>query len=143
MSTGVRRLVPVETELFGGEGSSLHCSVKGEPVYRGVFAIRLFPVRHPAHYISLRYTDSDDKDREIGVIEDLAVFRHEYGLLFFDVQTQSGRHVMTMPWRGDRAEEYGENGRVLLDALDNRYIIPDLAQLPAADRQHFTSFIYW
>ena len=48
-----------------------------------------------------------------------------------------------MPWRYDRAEDYGTNGKVLLDAYDNRYIIPDLAQLPPADRRAFTSFIYW
>ena len=45
--------------------------------------------------------------------------------------------------RGDRAEEYGDKGKVLMDALDNRYIIPDVDELPAADRRRFTSFIYW
>jgi hypothetical protein len=32
---------------------------------------------------------------------------------------------------------------VLLDAFDNRYIIPDVRQLPAADRLRFSAFIYW
>jgi len=167
---GVQRLTPVETTIFEGTLSVLHCAVRGGQLYRGVFAVRLFPVRQPDRFISLRYTDADDKDVEIGVIEDLAVFpeeqralvardlrahyhekiihrvfdvRYEFGLLFFEVQTQVGREAFSMPWRGDRAEEYGETGRVLLDALDNRYIIPDVDALPAADRHRFTSFIYW
>ncbi|MCE9613573.1 MAG: DUF1854 domain-containing protein [Lentisphaerae bacterium] len=167
---GVRRLTPETTTIFEGTLSVLHCSVKGQGLFRGVFAIRMFPVRHPSRFISLHYTDVSDKDLEIGVIEDLSVFpqdqqalvirdltahyyekvirrvfdvRYEFGLLFFDVETQSGREHFVMPWRGDRAEEYGETGRVLLDALDNRYIIPDVEELPPADRQRFTSFIYW
>ena len=167
---GVRRLMPETTTIFEGTLSVLHCAIKNDQLYRGVFAIRMFPVRHPARYISLHYTDMNDKDREIGVIEDLSVFpaeqqalvardltahyceklirrvfvvRYEFGLLFFEVETQSGREEFVMPWRGDRAEEYGDNGRVLLDALDNRYIIPDLAALPPADHARFTSFIYW
>ena len=167
---GVRRLTPDTTTIFEGTLSVLHCAIKNDQLYRGVYAIRMFPVRHPTHYISLHYTDLNDKNREIGVIEDLAVFpaeqralverdltahyceklirrvyavRYEFGLLFFEVETQGGREAFVMPWRGDRAEEYGDNGRVLLDALDNRYIIPDLAKLPSADRARFTSFIYW
>ena len=167
---GVRRLTPADTTIFEGTLSVLHCAVKGADLYRGVFAIRMFPVRHPDRFISLHYTDLNDKDREIGLIEDLRAFpadqqalvrsdlaahyceklisrvyqvKYEFGLLAFEVETQTGRESFLMPWRGDRAEEYGENGRVLLDALDNRYIIPDVDQLPVTDRQRFTSFIYW
>lgn len=167
---GVRRLLPDTTTIFEGTLSVLHCGIKNDQLYRGVFALRMFPVRHPNRYISLHYTNASDKDCEIGLIEDLGVFpaaqqelvqrdlaahyceklirrvfevRYEFGLLFFDVETQRGRDQFVMPWRGDRAEEYGETGRVLLDSLDNRYIIPDVDALPAADRQRFTSFIYW
>lgn len=168
--SGVRRLTPDMATLFEGTFSVLHCSVKGDGLYRGVFAIRMFPVRHPDRYVSLHYTDSSDKDREIGVIEDLCIFpeaqqelvrrdlaahyceqtirrvyrvRYDYGLLFFNVETQRGHEEFVMPWRGDRAQKYGERGKVLLDALDNRYIIPDVEELPATDRKRFTSFIYW
>jgi len=168
--TGVRRLSPELTTLFEGTYSMLHCAVKNEGLFRGVYAVRLFPVRFPTRYISLHYTTSDEKDREIGVIEDLGVFpqdqqelirrdlrshyceqviqrvydvRCDFGMLFFEVETQRGREEFVMPWRGDRAEEYGDRGKVLLDALDNRYIVPDLGKLPAADRRRFVRFIYW
>lgn len=169
-AAGVRRLHPESTTIFEGTFSLLHCAVKGDDLYRGVFAVRMFPVRHPSLFISLHYTDASDKERDIGVIEDLSVFsadqqklvesslasqyheqfirriykiRDEYGLLFFEVETQRGREEFAMPWRGDRAEEYGEKGKILLDALDNRFVIPDVEQLPTLDQQRLASFIYW
>ncbi len=169
-ATGVRRLHPDGTTIFEGTFSLLHCAVKNDDLYRGVFAVRMFPVRHPSLFISLHYTDATDKECEIGVIEDMTVFpeaqqkliesslaaqyheqfirriykiRDEYGLLFFEVETQRGREEFAMPWRGDRAEEYGEKGKILLDALDNRYVVPNVEQLPSLDQQRLASFIYW
>jgi hypothetical protein len=173
---GVQRLTPETTKIFEGTFSLLHCRVRQHDwneVYRGVFAVLLFPISHPDGFISLRYTDvvdDIDKIKEIGVIETLSAFpedqqnlirdslaRHyyekiitrvhsvrcEYGLLFFDVETQEGREQFMMPWRQDRAEDFGASGKVLLDAHDNRYIVPDLASLPTVDRRRFTSYIYW
>jgi hypothetical protein len=170
LPVGVRRLTPETTTVFRGTFSLLHCVVKGDDLYRGVFAVMLFPISHPDRFVSLRYTDVADKIREIGVIEDLSEFapdqqeliraslaKHyyeniitrvysvqcEYGLLFFDVETQQGRTQFMMPWRYDRAEDYGASGKVLLDANDNRFIIPDVSGLPPAERQRFTNYIYW
>jgi hypothetical protein len=170
LPAGVRRLIPDTTTIFEGTFSLLHCSVKNDQLYRGVFAVRMFPIHFPERFISLHYTDLHDKDREIGVIENLKIFpedqQHlvrwslaahyyeqeirrinrvtlEYGLLFFEVETQRGEETFVMPWRGDRAEDYGDKGKVLLDAMDNRYIIPDVEALPTADRRRFTGFIYW
>jgi ATP-binding cassette, subfamily B, bacterial len=169
-AVGVRLLTPETTTLFEGTFSLMHCAVKDDTLYRGVFAVMMFPVSHPDQYISLRYTDAKDKEQEIGIIVDLKTFpdaarklvqanllKHYYeqvitrvysvenrfGLLFFEVETQLGRREFIMPWRGDRAEDYGANGKALLDAFDNRYLIPDVTQLPPADRNAFTSFIYW
>jgi hypothetical protein len=170
VEAGVRRLTPDVVTLFEGVSSMIHCSIQGEGLYRGVFAVRMFPVRHADRYISLHYTDVNDREQDLGVIEDPGVFpkeqqelifrdlrahyyeqtirriydaRCEYGVLFFDVETQRGREEFVMPWRGDRAEDYGESGKVLLDALDNRYIIPSIPDLPPADRRRFSNYIYW
>jgi len=166
----IRWLTPETTSVFEGTFNLIHCTVKGDTLYRGVFAVRMFPVRYPDRFISLRYTDPDEKDREIGVIEDLKTFPKEqqallamslarhyseqvigrihgvrcrYGLLFFEVETQRGREKFVMPWRGDRTEDYGENGKVLLDAFDNRYIIPNVGALPQTDQRRLTVYIYW
>ena len=168
---GVRLLTPENATIFEGTFSLLHCAVKGDNLYRGVFAVLMFPIRHTDRFISLRFTDMDDKEKEIGIIDELSAFpeaaqelvrntlvKHYYeqtvtriysvsdqfGWLFFDVETrQLGRVQFVMPWRGDRAEDFGTNGKTVLDAFDNRYIIPDLAALPTADRNAFTSYIYW
>lgn len=169
-AVGVRNLTPEDTTIFEGTFSLLHCQVKGLDLYRGVFAVLMFPISHPHRFVSLRYTDADDKEREIGVIPDLNAFSREaqelvrktlvkhyfekvitrvyeveykYGLLFFKVETDAGRHEFVMPWRHDRAEDFGTDGKVLLDAFDNRYIIPDVSKLSSSDRQAFTSYIYW
>ena len=168
---GVRLLTPENTTIFEGAFNLLHCVIKDDQLYRGAYAMLMFPVGHPDHFISLHYTDTGDKDREIGIIENLNAFpekvqnlvrgtlvkqyyeqtitrihgiKNNFGLLFFDVETeQLGRMEFIMPWRGDRAEDFGQNGKILLDAFDNRYIIPDVSGLPLADRNTFTSFIYW
>jgi hypothetical protein len=163
-------LVPETTHIFEGTFSLLHCHVKGEPPYRGVFAVKLFPVSHPNRYISLLHTDLNDKTQEIGVIEELGGFPEEeqslirislgkqyyeqiitgvqdveaqHDLLFLEVETQRGREEFVMRWRQDRAEDYGDRGKVLLDVFENRYIIPDVAVLPSADQRRLRKYIYW
>lgn len=169
-TTGVRRLSVETTKVFEGAFTLLHCAVQGDQVYRGVFAVLMFPIHYPDRYISLRYTDEKDKIREIGIIEDLSTFsletqqllkrtlakhyheqiisrvyevRDEFNMLFFDVETQRGRQQFIMPWRHDRAEDFGENGKVLLDVSDNRFIVPDVMALSPQDQRRFTSYIYW
>jgi hypothetical protein len=168
--TRVRWLSPEITSVFEGTYSLLHCTVKGDTLYRGVFAVRMFPVSFPEQFISLRYHDLEEKVREIGIIPNMNEFpedaqalvrasldrhyyeqiisrindvRNEYGLLFFDVETQRGSERFIMPWRHDRAEDYSANGKLLLDVSDNRYIIPDVAALPPADRRRLVKYIYW
>jgi hypothetical protein len=167
---GLRRLSPKNTCVSESGFMMLECTIKDDRVYRGVFALRMFPIRHPNEFIALYYTDSEDKEREIGVIDDLRDFpdpdrtlvyrslsahyheqaisrifriRSDFGLLFLDVETQRGREGIAMPWRGECALDYGEHGKVLLDTSDNRYIIRDLQKLPEPDQRRFTKFIYW
>jgi len=170
LSAFVRRLTPETARIFEGTFSLLHCAVQNDTLYRGGFAVLMFPASHPSRFISLRYNDAEGKPHEIGLIADLSIFpadaqalvrasleKHyyehlisrvfsvecEYGILFFDVETQRGREQFVMPWRQDRAEDYGPNGKVLLDALDNRYIIKDVSALPRQDHRRFTNYIYW
>lgn len=169
-ASGYRRLTPADTRVFEGSFSQLHCHVEGDKLYRGVYAVLMFPVTHPDRFVSLRYTDTHDKDQEIGVIEEIASFPEEarqiirdslikqyyqrvihriyeidckFGLLFFSVETGYGTEAFVMPWRHDRTEDFGDSGKVLLDSLDNRYIIPDVDKLPPADRRTFLGYIYW
>jgi hypothetical protein len=168
--TEVRRLKPSETTLRCGQHELLECEIAGDGLYRGVTAVMLFPISHPDRWISLRHTDEADKEKEIGIIESLADFdesnqelvhqalakhyhecvvtgvlsiKHKFGQLFFKVQTATGIKEFVTPWRSDRAEDYGLNGKVILDALNNRYLIPDMEQLNSKERRLVSTYIYW
>jgi hypothetical protein len=167
---GVRWLTPEDTRIFQGTYSLLHCQVTDLGLFRGVYAAEMFPVSHPERFVSLRYTDAAEKVQEIGIVEDLAAFpedakalvrasllkqsyekeileihevREDLGFLFFYVRTNEGWEKFVMPWRSDRTEELSEHGKVLLDAFDNRYVIPDLGALTPADRRKLTAYVYW
>jgi hypothetical protein len=143
---------------------------EGDRLYRGVFAVMAFPISCPDKFISLRFFEENSRDKEIGMIEDPTLFPSEvqdlihrslarnyfeqiisrvrsveftYGLLFFDVETGHGRREFQMRWRYDRTQDFGENGKVLLDVYENRFIIPDISSLPKADREALTRYIYW
>ncbi|MDA0840200.1 MAG: DUF1854 domain-containing protein [Planctomycetota bacterium] len=171
--TGIHYLLPYDTTIESGEYDLLKVTVSSpEPKdYVGVFAVRAFPVSHPEQFISLRHTDPEDhKEHEIGVIENLSAFpkkasrlvresldhhyyeasvtrilaiRMEYNLLFFEIETTQGPQSITIRWSYDRAQGYGEDGKVLLDVHDNRYVIPDVNALPKQDRELFERWIYW
>jgi len=168
--TQVRILRPGEVKIFRGTFNMLHVMVPGEDLYRGVFAVRAFPVKEGMRYISLFYHDDEDRIREIGMIEDLSCFgveeqklvldtlakhyfafeivrilsiRREYGFLFFDVETEQGPRSFTMRWDHTRAVDFGERGKVLLDVFEDRYIVRNVSELPPRDRELFTRFIFW
>ncbi len=141
-----------------------------ERLFRGVFAAMAFPISCPDRYISLRYFELDGRDKEIGMIDDPKLFSEQaqelvrrslartyyeltvnriftvefkYSLLFLVVETDQGRREFQMRWRYDRTQDFGENGKVLLDVYENRYIIPDVNALPKSDREALTRYIYW
>ena len=168
---GVRFLDPKITYIHLGTHNALHVTIAGDRIYPGVWACLAFPVSSPDRYISLHYpTGEDDEEEELGVIRDLTEFPPEaqrlvreslvkryfvhrilkinsvklqFGFLHFDVVTDKGRQVFMMRWQMDRAQDYGEKGKVLIDAFDNRYLIPDVSTLSKAEVNLFTRFIYW
>ena len=172
-ATAARRLAPDEFKIRRHEKEKqlLECHVVSDnKTYMGVSAVLLFPISHPREFISLRYIDGSDKECEIGIIERLddlsrqqqeliheRLVRHyheqeirqiisvqqRYGQLFFKVITQRGIEEFVMPWRQDRAEDWGSSGKVLLDSLNNRYLIPDIDQLSNKEKRMFKTQVYW
>jgi hypothetical protein len=135
-----------------------------------VHAELLFPVWHPERYISLRHTNSDGQDVEVGILRDLPdwpdqtqtlirqslkrrYFFHiitrihevawKWGFIGLDVDTDKGRRQFLLRWQGDRAVAFGRSGKMLLDVDDNRYLIPDVQALAPKERSTFLRFIYW
>jgi len=167
--TEIRFLTPEMCHIHLGTHDTLHVTVKNERIYGGVYAAYAFPVGHPEGYISLMHTRSEE-EMEIGVIRNLADFPEvqaslvrqalerryfvhtvtrirrmawKFGFVYLDVETDKGRIEFLMPWRHDRAFDYGKGGKVLIDVDDNRYLIPDIEALPARERNDFRRYIYW
>jgi ATP-binding cassette, subfamily B, bacterial len=169
-AVGARYLKPESAKIFRGRLGSLHCVVDDKEAYANVYCKLCMPVRHPTHYVSVWHTNDENKEKQIGIIEDLETFPQEmrdlvrgslshayfervilrvidvkwqFGLLFFQVEIQEGPAEFMMRWQHDRALEYGDNGKVLLDVYENRYVIPNMDTLPAGDRDRLMRFIYW
>ena len=165
----MRWLTPQETRLQRGGRDTLQAAV-GAALYDGLFAVRALPTAFPDQFISLRYADEDGQEHEVGLIRDLADWPAKdralleqalarryfvrvitaidridakYGLLTFQVQTDRGPVCFTMRHSHSQAQEYGKNGKLLLDVDDNRYLLPDVEALPRRQHLLFRRYIYW
>ena len=166
----IKILNPENTKIIKGDFDSLLVIIDKTKKYYGVFAISAFPVINPFKFISLFYQDKTEKTHEIGIIEEIDSFspeeknlvldalkkyyffyeilhifnvKLEFGMLFFEVETDKGNKNFAMRWEQSKAVDYGRRGKILLDVFEDRYIIPDIQKLPGYDKMLFTRFIYW
>lgn len=167
--TQIRFLTPDMCRIHLGNLGALHITVKNEGIWGGLYTAYAFPVAYPNGFISIIQT-AGDQDTELGVIRDLDEFPEsdaalirealrrryfihtvtrlksitmKYNMLFLELSTDKGEVAFFMRWAQDRAVDYGQTGKVLIDVDDNRYLIPDLEKLPMRERVDFTRFIYW
>jgi ABC-type multidrug transport system ATPase subunit len=164
------RWLQPETARFGlGEYGTLELRV-GDEKHTGLFAVRALPASRPDEFISVRYADADGEEHEVGLIRDLrqwpdsarklieeALSRRyfiqtvtaveaidlRYGLLTFRVQTDRGPAEFTMRNSHSHAQDYGENGKLLIDVDDNRFLVADVDALPRRQQSLFRRYIYW
>ena len=138
--------------------------------FSALFAVSCFPASGQEKYISVRTWADHDEEVEIGMIEDLANWPSQQqtlirqslseryllpqiqsiesiqlvgGYLDFKVQTDRGPKSFVLRWSHNQAQDYGENGRMLIDSEGNLFVISDLAQLSKRQRELFQRFIYW
>jgi hypothetical protein len=167
--TEVRFLTPDMCRIHLGTHEALHVTVRNERIYGGVYAAYAFPVAHPDEYISLIHVGGEE-EMEIGIIRNLNDFPQadadlvrqalarryfvhvitrirrvgwKYGFVNLEVETDKGPADILVPWRTDRAFDYGRRGKVLIDVEDNRYLIRDLEELTPRERSEFQRYIYW
>lgn len=165
-----RWLSPDQAVVHLGTRNALHVTIKNERIYNGVFALRCLPVRFPNQYISLRYTNSENREQEVGLIKDLSVWPAEaqklieaslqrrylvhhitevidieqFGnYLSFKVVADGREMEFIQRWSYSTAQDYGQNGKVLVDVEENRYLIPDTTKLPSPGNSRFHRYIYW
>ncbi|NLF40675.1 DUF1854 domain-containing protein [bacterium] len=165
-----RWLTPELAKIHIGSLNALHVSIVQERIYGGVYAVRCLPVQYPREFISLRFVDHDKREVEIGLMRRLDEWPREAqtlveqslrkryfvhtirsiraieqlgGYLRFDVDTDLGEIQFMMRWQGERAQDYGAAGKMLIDTEENRYLIPNVQELPEEERALFIRFIYW
>jgi ATP-binding cassette subfamily B protein len=165
-----RWLHPADAEICPGPRSTVTVVMADDSVYRGVFAVNLFPATSPNDYISLRVWTRDGEQQEIGILRNLEAWpleaqmlvRHalerryflqtiegvddirlELGHLHCEVRTPHGPRRFTMRWSQSQVQDFGDRGKMLLDLDDNRFLVPDVQALPPKERDLFQRFVYW
>ncbi|MBA3483564.1 MAG: DUF1854 domain-containing protein, partial [Pirellulales bacterium] len=120
-----RWLTPADAQICAGSRETVTVVLADDQVYRGVFAVNLFPATNPNDYISLRVWTRDGEQQEIGIlrhldqwpVESQMLVRHaldrryflqtidgvdsirlELGHLHCDVRTPHGPRRFTMRW---------------------------------------------
>ncbi|MGC8976401.1 MAG: DUF1854 domain-containing protein [Candidatus Ratteibacteria bacterium] len=166
----IKYLTPENTKIIKGEFDTINIVLKDGRIYKGVFAVSAFPVREPNKFISLFYQKDNGEMEEIGIIKDISIFpekekkliletlnKHyfsfiiikiinivwKFGFLLFNVETDKGERQFYLKWERSRAIDYGEKGKILIDALEDRYIIPNIEKLTQFEKNLFTKYIYW
>jgi ATP-binding cassette, subfamily B, bacterial len=164
-----RWLSPGETRLQFGDRHTLQAAV-GTSLYDGVFAVRALPATAPEQYISLRYADGEGEEYEVGLVRDLLEWPAEvravleqalarryfvrvitaiegielkHGLLDFRVRTDRGPVQFVMRNSHGQVQDHGENGKLLIDVDDNRYLVPDIDALERRQQALFRRYVYW
>jgi ABC-type multidrug transport system ATPase subunit len=165
-----RWLTPENCHLSTGSRGALEATLEDSQVFRGVFAVNLFPASNPDDYISLRVWNRDGSEPEIGILRKLNCWpvqaqslvrealsrryylqtvtgfdaiRLELGHLSIAARTDHGPRCFTMRWSQSYVQDFGERGKVLVDLDDNRYLVPDVDALPSRERDLFQRYVYW
>ena len=135
-----------------------------------VFVVRAFPATRAESYLSVRGWDENGDDYEIGMLRDLddwsemdrrvvrEALQRRYllrritrvlnlelvaGFLEYDVECDGDRVEFLSRWTQAKAIEFGDNGKLIIDTDNNRYVVGDIDQLPTKDRNRFQQYVYW
>jgi ATP-binding cassette, subfamily B, bacterial len=163
-------LDPATTQFAPSQHDGFELWIDEEQKSSVVFVVRTFPASQPDAYLSVRGWDEKGDEVELGMIRDLISWpadsqsrvrqllarryllrqilrihsiKLEHGFLEFDTETDVGRQQFTLRWTASQAVDFGENGKLLIDTEENRYVLPDLQTLPAPDREKFLQHVYW
>jgi ATP-binding cassette subfamily B protein len=169
-ASGIEWLEPGRHRFVVGDHGRIEMESVDGPAARGVFVLRTFPASHPESFLSVRGWQEDGEEVELGMIRTLAdwdeagrtivrealrrsalvrridrvhAVRLAHGYLDFDVETDVGRRGFTTRWTQSQAVDFGDDGKLLLDTEENRWVIPRVDALPKADRERFLQYVYW
>lgn len=131
-----------------------------------VNVICAFPFTAPNEFLSVR--TSDDKQEELGIIENISEFddatinlikkhleiryfmpeiikvysvKEEYGHTYWSVLTNKGKHKFTSPSGSSGSVIRNENRVIIKDSDQNRYEIKDLTKLTAKEMKKLDLYL--
>ena len=160
------RYLNSENAEFKRTGGGFVSLKTGDENYDRVHVVRMFPFTDPEHYISIRTPDENSK--EIGIIKDLKDvpketaelliaqmnlryftpvitkiinIKDEYGYAYFDVVTDRGQCRFTINMGGSSVVHLSETRILISDVDENRFEIPDVMKLSAAERKKLDLFL--
>mgnify|MGYP003308729162 CR=1 FL=1 len=149
----VNKLSPENAAFHQTKGGFITLTLSGED--KGmVNIICAFPFTAPEEYLSVR--TADDKQEELGIIENINIFdsetvslikaqleiryfmpeilkvysvKEEYGHTYWSVLTNKGKHKFTSPSGSSGSVIRKDNRVIIKDSDQNRYEIKDLTKL--------------
>ncbi len=153
----INYLSPDKCEFYKTDGGLLGLRLGGEDLGR-VALLRMFPLRKPEKFISVRRENRERSDSrvEYGVIEDLAAFtgeqralideelerryfvpeitavtnvKEEYGHTYWTVETTAGGRSFTVFDMNSNLLNLGGGRVMIVDVDGNRYIFPDVSKI--------------
>ena len=166
----IRWMEPQEWSFRRGDLDRVELWNGQECEARSLFIVRTFPSKYPEGYLSVRSWGENGEEYECGMIrsldgwpgESVVLVREllqrrylmrrivrvrknqlESGYLNLEVETEQGPEKFTMRWTQGQALDYSENGKLLIDTRENRYVVEDIDRLPSEDRERFLQYIYW
>jgi ATP-binding cassette subfamily B protein len=166
----IRWLESQACEFRRGQHERMELWVEGKLLAASVFIVKTFPSKYPEGYLSVRSWKDNGEEYECGMIRDLKSWgvenramveelvdrrylmrrilrvrknQLESGYLNMEVETDRGPSKFTMRWTQGQALDYSENGKLLIDTCENRYVVENIDALPAEDRERFLQYIYW
>lgn len=160
----MEKLDPAKLRVFRDEKDRLRLTVDGDRSFLELRVTRAFPMTEPGRYVGLL----DGRDHSIGTLDSVDELdadsralveealerryfiptithidraKEEYGVVYFDVDTDHGpRHFVCKGVRDGM--DIRDEGQILLADTDgNRYRIPDLLALDPRSRRMLEAFL--
>jgi len=166
----IRWMDPTSWEFRRGDLDRIELWNEGVRQAASTFVVRTFPSKYPEGYLSVRTWGENGEEVECGMIRSLDAWagesaelvrellarrylmrrilrvrknQLESGYLNLEVETDQGPEKFTMRWTSGQALDYSDNGKLLIDTRENRYVVEDIDLLPSEDRERFLQYIYW
>ena len=166
----IRWMDPSGWEFRRGDLDRIELWNEGVRQAASTFVVRTFPSKYPEGYLSVRTWGENGEEVECGMIRSLDAWagesaelvrellarrylmrrilrvrknQLESGYLNLEVETDQGPEKFTMRWTSGQALDYSDNGKLLIDTRENRYVVEDIDLLPSEDRERFLQYIYW